>query len=319
MFSAPPRPLLIIIDGNALMHRSFHGFHRGFIPQWQGQPVSMVYGFASTLITLLRTYGPDCHFLITFDTPIPTFRHRADEGYKAQRSSAPDDFYIQIPLLRDFLNTTQLPHYRLDGYESDDLIATAATQFADTHHIIIASSDHDLHQLITPTTACLPLTRDLSAQALLFPPDIHTKLSLSPSQVIDLKALTGDSSDNYKGVPGIGPKTATQLLQSYHTLEGIYQNLDQIRPQLATKLTTHRTTAEHCQFLATLDRHCPLTEDFKPTMLKPEPTRNALEKFHFQSLARRLQSAYTKSEQINNNDQNKYSKKDEPENQMSLF
>ncbi|MDO8669024.1 MAG: DNA polymerase I [Candidatus Buchananbacteria bacterium] len=218
---------LIIIDGNALVHRAFHALPP--MTTKDGVMVNAVYGFTAILLKVLKDLKPD-YIVATFDLKEKTFRHKEFEAYKAGRAKAPDELYQQIPLVKEVLESFNIPIFEKPGYEADDLIGTIAhLKTVDRPDIetIILTGDQDTFQLIDDNTKVFSPHKGLGETILYDEQIIKEKFDgLTPDQLIDYKALRGDPSDNIPGVKGIGQKGAINLLNDFKTLENIYKNLD---------------------------------------------------------------------------------------------
>ena len=258
---------LLILDGNAIFHRAFHALPPMTAPD--GQPTNAVFGFASMLLNLINQQKPD-YLIATFDRKEKTFRHEAYKEYKATRVSAPDDFYIQIPCLQEFVKESNIEKYDLAGYEADDMIGTLAKQAKEEANIqtIIVTGDRDCLQLIDDRTAVLILKQGITKTHLFDAEEVKKVYGLTPQQLIDFKAFTGDSSDNLKGVPGIGPKTATDLLQKYQNLEKVYEHLNELKQGTAEKLRIGRDSALETHFLGTIVLNAPIKLELEKSAIK---------------------------------------------------
>lgn len=254
----------VLIDGNAVMHRAYHGIGKGhFVPVLDDKPVGMVYGFVSTILGILQNFDPEC-ILVTFDTKEKTFRHEIDPNYKSQRSSAPDDFYPQVPYLYKALEAFKIPYLAEPGFESDDLIGTCTRQalVQDLFETIyIASGDYDFLQLVGDRVKLLKLNGAIEKSPLMGEAETIERFGVTPGQIIDYKAIVGDSSDNYKGIEGLGPKTAQSLFEKYKTLEAMYDSLEELPLKLREKFRDQREYVYHCRHLATIKTDIPLSVD----------------------------------------------------------
>lgn len=311
---------IILIDGNSLMHRAYHGVNKGFIPLFEGKPIGMVYGFASTLLHILEQFRPDS-IMVTFDTKEKTFRHELDEDYKAQREKAPDDFYEQIPYIFELLESFHIPSLTSPGYESDDIIGTLSQAAAkEGWEVKILSNDHDFLQLVNDQIKLVKFNGKVDQSLVYGAKETFSRYGIYPEQMIDFKAITGDSSDNYKGVGGIGPKTAASLLQEYKSLDGIYENLDQLKPKVREKFEAHKDYVYHCQELATIHTKTPVEYDFSYQFhFTPTDTEGFLERMKFQSLVVRYQKLIKNFDQPKNKEHKIESEKEASDEQMSLF
>lgn len=200
------KPKLIIIDGNALIHRSFHALPPTLRTK-KGVLVNAVYGFTSFLLKALNEFHPE-YVVLTLDKKGPTFRHEAYTEYKATRVKAPDELYEQIPLVKKVAEAFNIPIFELSGFEADDLIGTICAQMKKEKNLetIIITGDFDTLQLIDSRTKVYTMSRGLSDSVLYGAEQVKARYNLEPDQIIDYKALRGDVSDNIPGVKGIGEK-----------------------------------------------------------------------------------------------------------------
>ncbi len=229
---------LYIIDGYALIYRSYYAFITNPMKDPQGNNVSSVYGFFTTLLKLLRENNP-AYMVVAMDSHGPTFRHEMYEPYKANRESAPEDLHSQVPLINAILKALEIPMIEMTGFEADDIIATlsreAALQGLDT---IMFTGDKDLLQLVDEHTFALrPAKKGENFYRMMGIPEVEEEFGILPTQVVDYLSLVGDSSDNIPGVKGIGAKGAAKLLQQFGSLEGIYQNIHLCTKGLQKKLS----------------------------------------------------------------------------------
>jgi len=207
-------PLLCLIDGHALAYRAYFALTRGNAERWRtstGEPTAGVYGFVSVLLRILQAEYPD-YLAVAFDTG-KTFRDEIYPQYKATRAKMPDDLRPQIERIREVVDAFGIPRLELEGYEADDVLGSAAFRAAaEGMGVKIFTGDRDLLQLVTERIIVNLPGRSLSDARDYTPPDVQEYLGVRPDQVVDLKALMGDSSDNIPGVPGIGPKTARKII-----------------------------------------------------------------------------------------------------------
>lgn len=287
---------LIIIDGHAIAHRAYHS-----IPPLtsNGQPVNVIYGFYSMLLSVINTLKPD-YFIVCLDSPGPTFRNNEFLGYRAQRKIPDKDLITQLPLLKSSLETAKIPSFSMGGYEADDLIASltkrALRKVKNKHHLIsqvtIITGDKDLMQLVGPRVELFVPIKGLSETKIFKTDEVKEKLGVLPSQVIDLKALMGDMSDGYPGVAGIGPKVATDLLNQYKNLDNIYAHIDDLKPAVSEKLIKNKENAYLSQKLATLIDNIPLNFKLYKTRWSNKVIQNLIEVFksyNFKSLISRIE------------------------------
>lgn len=280
---------LILIDGNAIIHRSFHA-----LPPFRtskGELVNAVYGFASILLHLLNVEHPD-YIAVAFDLPAPTFRHHEYKEYKATRVKAPDELYAQIPRIKELVKAFQIPIFEKEGYEADDVLGTLAAQ-GEKQNVLtyIVTGDMDTLQLVTEKIKVYSYTGKFSQPIIYDIQKVLGRYGLSPSQVPDMKGLQGDSSDNIKGVAGIGPKTAKTLLQKYESIENIYQHLDEITGGVHDKLAKDKESAFLSKRLATIVKDMDIKLDL-PACATNEYDENILRQIftelEFKSLLARL-------------------------------
>jgi len=286
------KPKLIIIDGNALIHRSFHALPPTLRTK-SGLLVNAVYGFTSFLLKALNEFHPE-YVVLTLDKKGPTFRHEEYAAYKATRVKAPDELYEQIPLVKKVASAFNIPIFELTGFEADDLIGTICheTEAKKNLERIIITGDMDTLQLITPNTKVYTMSRGLSDSVLYDSGKVAERYAgLKPEQMIDYKALRGDPSDNIPGVKGIGEKTATDLLNDFKTLDGVYEavkkNNPKIRGRILELLKEYKDNAYLSQHLATINLKAPIKfslEEIEFSNFKLENVINLFSEFEFKSL-----------------------------------
>jgi DNA polymerase-1 len=256
---AKEKPLLLLFDGNALIHRAFHAIPPLTISK-TGEMVNAVQGFASTLLKVLNEIKPT-HWAIAFDRPGPTFRHEKFEDYKAQRPEAPEELISQIHRVHQLVDAFHIPAFEIDGYEADDVLGTLSYQ-AEKQNVdtLVVTGDNDMLQLISPNTKVMSPRRSFSDTVIYDEAGVEEKYGISAGQLADLKALTGDPSDNIPGVPGIGDKTAAKLLQQFGSLQNIYDRIDEVSPErLQTLLRDHKDRVIRNKELATIVTDVPIT------------------------------------------------------------
>jgi DNA polymerase-1 len=257
------KPLLLLFDGNALVHRAFHALPPLTQPK-TGEMVNAVYGFASTLLKVFADFKPT-HWAVAFDRPTPTFRHEMFEEYKAQRPAMPEELKGQIRKVHQLVEAFHIPVFEIDGFEADDVLGTLSKQ-ADEEGIetIIVTGDNDMLQAVLPRVKTLAPRRTFADTILYDEEAVEQKYGIKPDHLPDLKALAGDVSDNIPGVPGIGEKTATKLLQQYGSLQGIYDHIDDVTPgKLQNTLREYQTQAFQSKELSTIVKDVPIKLDLK--------------------------------------------------------
>jgi DNA polymerase-1 len=295
------KPRLVLIDGHSLIYRSFFAFQGSknagpveFTIRKTGEVVTAVYGFTSTFLSILDQLKPSLA-AICLDAPGATFRHEKDETYKATRAAMPDDLRRQIGRVREVIDAFGMPAFEAPGFEADDLIGTLARQAkAQGVEVRIVSLDTDLLQLVEPGVDVF-LYRPFMKGAPAVDYDVAAvveRYGLRPEQIADFKGLKGDTSDNIPGVPGIGEKTATKLLQEFGSVEAIYARLDEVTPEkLRENLRAHEGEARHSLEMATIHREVPATLDVEACRLRNFDRARVEQLFHdleFRTLISRL-------------------------------
>jgi DNA polymerase-1 len=289
---------LVIIDGHAIAHRAYHS-----IPKLlhNGSPVNAIYGFYSMLLSVIDQLEPK-YFVVCLDSPGPTVRDSQFIGYRAKRKPTDQDLISQLPLLPQTLDITQIPNIALSGYEADDIIATITKQNHDfCDKISIVTGDKDLMQLVDDKTELFMPIQGLSVTQTITPIKVKEKLGVCPAQVIDLKALMGDMSDNYPGVAGVGPKAANDLLAEYENLDNIYKNIDKIKPSVQAKLIKDKDNAYLSQKLATLIYDVPVTFNLEDSLYNQDKItglNTLFKQYNFRSLVTRLSNNDQKIEKL---------------------
>lgn len=282
---------LVIIDGKSVFYRGYYAMPN--LSTADGTPTGGVYGFAALSLELFKKLKPD-YVCVAWDKPKTNIRKRLEiyPDYKAGRKPAPADFYAQIPILHELLEAFSWPLYELDDYEADDIMATLAHKAAEQDiEVCLITSDLDALQAIQPLVHVYALKKGLTNIDLFKPETFTEKYGLRVDQFLDLKSLKGDSSDNIPGVPGIGEKTAVQLLQQYDTLDGIYENLWQVKDSVRKKLEAGKDSATLSKKVAELWFDAPIALDL-PAMdvndLDTAKLKSLLTKLEFRSLLRNL-------------------------------
>ncbi|MGB4796627.1 MAG: DNA polymerase I, partial [Candidatus Saccharimonadales bacterium] len=286
------RKRLAVIDGKSVFYRGYYAMPN--LSTKDGTPTGGVFGFATMALEVIRRLKPD-YVAVAWDKPKTNIRSRLAiyPEYKAGRKPAPPDFYEQIPVLHELLDAFGWPLYELDDYEADDIMATLAHEASkEGIETLLITSDMDALQCVGPLTKMYRLKKGLSDIELYSPESFTAKYGIEPEQFLDLKALKGDSSDNIPGVPGIGEKTAIQLLQDYKTMDSVYENLWQVKDSVRKKLEAGKESAYMSKKLAALwlDAPVPLDLERMDGHLGANPAKIAalLEKLEFRSLARQL-------------------------------
>lgn len=254
---------LLVVDGNSIVNRAFYGIK--ILTTKDGRFTNAIYGFLTMLDKIKEVSNPDA-VAIAFDLKAPTFRHKAYDGYKANRKGMPEELAQQMPVLKDLLKTLGYTLVECEGFEADDILGTLATECDKTgNKCVIATGDRDSLQLVSENvTVRLAATKMGKAEAALYDVDkIKEEYGVTPSQMIEIKALQGDTSDNIPGVAGIGKKGAGDLIQKYGTINYIYDNIDtlDIKPGMKNKLIAGKESAFMSKMLGTISREAPIDTD----------------------------------------------------------
>jgi DNA polymerase-1 len=287
------KPLLVLLDGHGIIHRAYHAVKEPLTVRKTGEVVTVVYGFANTLLSVLQELKPT-HLAVTLDKGKPTLRIEKDANYKAHRPEMPDDLRDQIGRCRELIEAFGVPIYELEGYEADDVLGALARQAAEQGvEIWLVSLDSDIAQLVQPGVH-LYMYRPYQRDSVLYetPEDVRERYGVWPHQMPDLKGLKGDTSDNIPGVPGVGDKTAVKLIEQFGSVEGVLEHVDEVEPErLREALRSHREQAERSKDLATIDADAPVTLDLEACRFDRYDRQRVLDLFReleFRSLVPRL-------------------------------
>jgi DNA polymerase-1 len=266
----PEKKTLFLIDGTAYIHRAFHAIRN--LRNSQGLPTNAVFGFTRMLIKLIEDRHPE-YAVICFDARGPTFRHKIYADYKANRPPMPEDMAVQIPYIKQVVQGFRLPVMEMTGYEADDLIGTLARQAqARDFSVVMVTGDKDFMQLVTDTVTIWDPMKDkvIDVSA------VREIAGVSPEQIVDVMGLSGDTADNVPGVPGIGPKTASSLIQSFGSIDNLYEAVETIsQKKQKENLIRFKDQALLSRQLVTIDTDCPVA--FSPECFKrQEPDSNVL-------------------------------------------
>lgn len=296
---------LLIIDGNAIVHRAYHALPPLTAPD--GTVVNALYGFLSMFFTVITDLKPE-YVIVSFDISKPTHRQALFAGYQQGRPALTDDLSAQFVMIHKALEKMNISIFEIEGHEADDVIGTLATQVARMSNTtnsklqisneaqkqietIILTGDRDLLQLVNKTTKVLMPVVGVKETILYDEAKVEEKYGVKPSQFVDYKALIGDASDGYPGVTGIGPKTASSLLQKYNTFEYMYQNLGELPPKISEKLATDAEQASLAKKLATIVTDAPVSckiEKCKWSDFSTKGGMKVFEEYGFDSLIRRF-------------------------------
>jgi DNA polymerase I len=304
----PQTPLLILVDGHSLAYRSYYAYAKsknGGLTTSGGVPTSICFGFVKALVEIINSQKPDS-MAIAFDLRQPTFRHEADDNYKADRVETPEDFTIDIQNLYQLLTALNLPTITAPGFEADDILGTLAEKGSRAgYQVKILSGDKDMFQLVNDpgrvsvlylssaySPSGQPGTVEMNEQGVI------DKMGVRADQIVDYKALCGDKSDSIPGVLGIGDKTAVKLLTEYQDLKTIYDRVDEIEGAKGNKLRAGKDDAAHSQYLARIITDVPLILELRDTKLtgfdfqQVQPLLQTLELHRFNKDIEKLQAAF---------------------------
>jgi len=283
---------LILIDGNAILHRAFHA-----LPELtkNGESVQAVYGFFSMLLRVIEDIRPE-YLIVCFDRPKPTFRKQLYVGYQAHRPSAPDGFGPQMEKVHDLLEKMRVTIFEMDGYEADDVIGTLSVQAVKQPDIevYILTGDRDLLQLVNSRVRVIAPLVGVKETLTYDEQKVTEKFGVTPSQFVDYKALIGDASDGYPGVTGIGPKTAVTLLKEYETFENLYEHVGDLPEKIGVKLATDAEQAALAKKLATIMTDVPVHLDLSTcsyASFDMIALKKGFEELGFASLLKRIDAA----------------------------
>ena len=226
---------LVLIDGNSLFNRAFYA--TPVFTTASGTPTNAIFGFTKLLFKILSDEKPE-YILVAFDMKAPTFRHKMYEEYKGTRKPMPDDLAVQVEPLKNLLKAMKIAIYQQEGIEADDILGTLSAKF-DVHSLLY-TGDRDSYQLVDDKTDVCFTKKGVSDIYRLTDKNFIAEIGLEPRQIVDLKALMGDKSDNIPGIPGIGEKTAHDLLTKYGSVDGIYEHIDELKGSVKDKFVNNR-------------------------------------------------------------------------------
>lgn len=282
---------LVLFDGNAIMHRAYHALPP--LTARNGEPINAVYGLISMLLKVIADIKPT-HIIFAFDRPEPTFRKKILKTYQAQRPEMEEALSGQFKKAQEVIKALGIPLYDKAGFEADDVIGSIAESVKKIKiKTLIVTGDRDMLQLVdekADTLLYVPM-KGLSDAKEFGKAETIERMGVAPEQIVDYKALVGDPSDNYKGVPGIGPKTAILLLEKYETLDNIYGHLQELPDKLKEKLETHKDSAYQSQTLAKIVTDVDINFDLnkaKTWELDSDKVTKLFEQYGFRTLSRRV-------------------------------
>ncbi|MDI3533887.1 MAG: polymerase [Thermosediminibacterales bacterium] len=294
---------LILIDGNSLIHRAFHALPP--LRNSKGMPTNAVYGFTNMLLKLLDEQKPD-YIAVAFDKKGPTFRHEEFDGYKAHRQQTPDELASQFVLVKRVLEAFNIEIFEIEGFEADDVLGTIAKKGEEQgFEVVIVTGDKDALQLISPNINVLLTRKGISEMELFDEKKVLTHYQVTPKQMVDVKGLMGDPSDNIPGVPKVGQKTAIKLIKEFSSIENLMENIDKISGQvLKNNLLVYKDQAFLSKKLATIILDVPIEVDFEKLKTADINQNSVLELFadlEFHSLVKRLKTDTLKKHDDNPN------------------
>ncbi len=284
---------IILLDGNSIMFRAYYAtaYTGNLMKTSDNLYTNAIYAFVNMINKLLTTEGLT-NIFVAFDKGKKTFRHQAYSEYKGTRKPMPEEFAMQIPFIKEYLDILKIYHLETDDYEADDLIGTMAKRLAkEFDEVIVISGDHDLLQLVKGNVKVLLTKKGISDLEEYNENNFKTLMGINPEQLIDYKGLIGDSSDNLLGVSGIGPKTAIKLLEEYQTLENIIANIPALKGKIAENITKDQAQALMTKKLATIEQDASIDVKLEDTRLqKPNLSllHQFLERLEFTSLIKRI-------------------------------
>lgn len=289
---------LLVIDSNALLHRSFHALPP--LTNEKGEQTGAVYGFLLTFLKAINDLRPD-FVVATFDTPSPTFRHKKFKRYKAKREKTPSELCEQIPKIKEILSALSVPLFEKVGFEADDIIATITKktlkeQIYPEIEIYILTGDYDTLQLVDKNTKVYTLGRGIKETVIFDKERVIKRFNILPDQTVDFKALAGDPSDNIPGATGIGKKTAVELLNKFKNLENLYQKLDSgqvrdIKNRIKKILLDQKEQVLFSKLLAKAREDAPVNfklKDAKFSVFNEKKVEKIFKKYGFFSLVKRI-------------------------------
>lgn len=298
---------LLVIDTFNFLHRAYHALPKTLTDS-KGNPTNAVYGVTAMLISVFNQLKPD-YIIAAMDSETPTFRVEDFTGYKAQRKPMDDDLASQIPKVMEIIKAFGMKQVQVNGFEADDVIGTVSKEFGEDVGVIIVSNDKDLWQLVNKNVMVMIPAKGNGAEWV-GPDEVEKRMGIKPAQLIDYKALCGDPSDNIPGVYGVGEKTATKLLDQYKSVEGVYRNIESVKPDsLKEKLANNAEEAMMSKHLATIVTDVPMEltlDECKYTEFNRAKVKDVLQKYNFKSLIKRLGFTPQKEQEV-------------PENQMKLL
>ncbi|MGG0821965.1 DNA polymerase I [Paenibacillus turicensis] len=280
---------LILIDGNSIIYRAF--FAMPPLNNSSGLHTNAVYGFTNMFLRLIQEEKPS-HILVAFDAGKQTFRHETYQEYKGGRDKTPSELSEQFPLLKQLLESFGVSWFELAGYEADDIIGTLSKQGEEEgFEVLVVTGDKDLLQVVSDRVSVALTRKGISEVDKYDPEQLNEKYGLKPLQIIDLKGLMGDASDNIPGIPGVGEKTALKLLHQFGSVEGVLANIEELKGKMKEKIETHADDAVMSKQLATIYREVPVEQKWDSLVYEGVNKSTAvpmLQKLEFKSILERM-------------------------------
>lgn len=282
---------VLLVDGMALLFRGFFAtaFRGNFMKTSKGIPTNGIHQFLRYMLNAISMFQPT-HVICCWDMGSKTFRNEIFPPYKANREAPPEELVPQFTLIKEVMEAFQIPNVGLENYEADDCIGTLAKKYQEEIDVLILTGDQDMLQLVDEHINVAIMKKGLSNYDVFTVENFHEKTGIYPHQVIDVKALMGDSADNYPGVKGIGEKTAMKLIQEYHTIEKLLENVNQLTNSIRTKLQRDLNMLHISRKLAEIKCDLPIHCDLEEAERKFEPIKieAKLEELEFKNIARLL-------------------------------
>lgn len=283
------RPSVMLVDGMAVLFRAFYATaYGGSIRRMKdGTPTNAVYGFMRYFWDAVETFKPT-HIACCWDLGSKTFRSEQFTDYKANRAECPEELVPQFQMMRDVMDAFGIPNISCEGFEADDCIGTLSRLYREDYDVMVLTGDHDMLQLVHEHTKVIIMKKGHGNYAVYTPEYLLEERQISPAQVIDIKGLMGDTSDNYPGVKGIGEKTAHKLIQEYGSIDGVLSNLDSLAKGVRSKIEADLDMLHLSRQLATINCEAPLTCDIDSCLFDPdrEQVSSLMERLEMTSVVR---------------------------------
>lgn len=272
---------LIIIDGYSLFFRAYYATaYKGedtILRTSNGTPINAIFTLGKMILPLLKSLNNEDAICVALDTGKPTFRHELNKDYKANRNDTPESLIIQMPILREFLDSINVKHIEIEGFEADDVAGTLATMGKNEgYNVELYTSDKDYLQLVDENITLCLIKKSMADILKITPDNFYDIYNFNPCQLIDYKGLRGDPSDNLKGIPGIGEKTAIDLLSKYKSIEGIYDNIDELKGKMKENLLNFKNEGCFCKEMATIIRNVDVKSDISSLNYRGYKQQDAL-------------------------------------------